>query len=50
VKTIDVPANNGGIVDWNLLTSYGQYVESGVYIYHVDSPMGTKVGKFAIIK
>lgn len=50
VATIDVPDGAGGIAAWDQVTDYGQFVESGVYIFHVDSPSGTKVGKFAIIR
>jgi hypothetical protein len=50
VKTIDIPAGTGGIVSWNQQTDFGQFAESGVYIFHVDAPTGTKIGKFAIIR
>ncbi len=50
VKTLDVTAGSGGVVTWDQATDYGQFVESGVYIFHVDSPTGTKVGKFAIVR
>lgn len=50
VKTIDVAETVGGIVTWNQITDFGQFVESGVYIFHVDSPVGTKIGKFAIVR
>ena len=50
VKTIN--HNDGsGIASWNQVTDYGQYVESGIYIYHVETPDGKKkIGKFAIIR
>ncbi len=35
---------------WNLVTRNNQEVESGIYIYQIDSDVGTKVGKFAIIR
>lgn len=50
VKTINIPDGTGGIVSWNQQTDYGQFAESGVYIFHVDSPIGKKIGKFAIIR
>jgi hypothetical protein len=50
VKTIDVPAGTGGIVSWNQQTDFGQFAESGIYVFHVDSPLGKKIGKFAIIR
>ncbi|MHB1048922.1 MAG: fibronectin type III domain-containing protein [Bacteroidota bacterium] len=50
VKVIDIPDGAGGIVSWNQQTDFGQFAESGIYIFHVDSPLGKKVGKFAIIR
>lgn len=50
VKTIPVSEARGGIVTWNQVTDFGQYVESGVYIFHVDSQYGNSTGKFAIIR
>ncbi len=50
VKTIDVSSSFGGIVGWNQQTDFGQFAESGVYIFHVDAPSGKKIGKFAIIR
>jgi hypothetical protein len=39
-----------GTADWNLLTSDQREVSSGVYLYHVDSPYGERLGRMAIIK
>ncbi len=40
----------GGSERWDLTTSDGLEVASGLYVYHVDAPgIGTKVGKFAIV-
>ncbi len=51
VKTIKVDEGTGAIVAWNQVTDFGQFVESGIYIFHVDAPgLGTKVGKFAIVR
>lgn len=50
VKTLPVPVGFGGIVAWDQLTDFGQFVESGIYIYHVESPLGTKIGKLAIVR
>ena len=50
VKTIVVDENRGGIVTWNQVTDFGQYVESGVYIFHVESQYGKSTGKFAIVR
>ncbi len=50
VKRLDVPENFGGIVAWDQSTDYGQFAKSGIYVYHIDSPVGTKIGKLAIIR
>ncbi len=35
---------------WNLITRNNQEMVSGIYLYHVESPVGTKIGKFAVIR
>ena len=40
----------GGDACWNLISRNDQIVVSGVYLYHVDSPVGETIGKFVIIK
>ncbi|MCK4546662.1 MAG: hypothetical protein KAW17_04385 [Candidatus Eisenbacteria sp.] len=35
---------------WNLITRNDQLMVSGIYLYHIESPVGTKVGKFAVIR
>lgn len=50
VKTIEVSEEAGAIADWDQVTDFGQFIESGIYIYHVDSPYGTKVDKFAVVR
>ena len=43
--------DGSGIAFWNQETASGQFVESGVYVYHVETPGGaTKVGKLAIVR
>ncbi len=39
-----------GTYVWNMLSSNGQGIAPGLYFYHVDSEVGTRVGKFAVIK
>jgi hypothetical protein len=39
-----------GNENWDLLTKNRQKVAAGIYIYHVDSPYGEKIGKFAVIR
>ncbi|MGE5402140.1 MAG: hypothetical protein ACM3S2_17210 [Ignavibacteriales bacterium] len=50
IKTIKVDEGFGAIASWNQATDYGQFVTSGIYVYHIDSPLGTKIGKFAIVR
>jgi hypothetical protein len=51
VKTLYVDAEEtGGDACWNLISRNNQIVVSGVYLYHIDSPVGEKIGKFVIVK
>ncbi|MGE5457390.1 MAG: hypothetical protein ACM3RX_03465, partial [Methanococcaceae archaeon] len=50
VKTLYAPEGTGAIVSWDQATDYGQFVTSGIYIYHLESPLGRKVGKLAIVR
>ncbi len=40
----------GGDACWNMISRNNQIIVSGVYLYHVDSPVGETIGKFVIIK
>lgn len=43
--------NGGGTENWNLRSRNNQFVASGVYFYHVETPEGkSKVGKFTVIQ
>lgn len=35
---------------WNQVTEYNQLIYTGVYLYVVESDMGSKVGKFVIVR
>ena len=35
---------------WNLVSRNNQEVVSGVYIYHIESPVGEKIGRFVVIR
>lgn len=49
VKTLQ--HNNGTSEEtWNQVTDFNQLVYTGVYIYHVQSEYGDKIGKFIIIR
>ncbi|MCK4408436.1 MAG: hypothetical protein KAW67_00010, partial [Candidatus Eisenbacteria sp.] len=43
-------ATEGGDACWNMISRNNQIIVSGVYLYHVDSPVGEQIGKFIIIK
>jgi len=45
-----VADQTGGDACWDLISKNDQIVTSGVYLYHVDSPVGETIGKFVIIK
>jgi hypothetical protein len=48
VKTIE--HNGAGTEAWDLQSSNAERVASGVYLFHVDSPYGQRIGRFAVIK
>lgn len=50
LAAINVPDGYGGLYPWLPMTDYGGFIESGVYVFHVESPKGTKIGKFAFIR
>ncbi len=45
----DSPVLDGN-ENWDLLTKNNQKIASGVYIYHVESTYGEKIGKFAVVR
>ena len=49
VRTIEHESGTGE-AEWNLLSSSGLQVASGIYLYHVESTYGDHIGRFAIIK
>ncbi len=49
VNTLEHNGTNGRY-EWNLLTSERRPVVSGIYFYHVNSKVGEKVGRFAVIR
>ncbi len=38
------------LVSWNLVSRNNQEIVSGVYLYHIESDVGEKVGRFVIIR
>lgn len=39
-----------GQAPWNLVSRNGQDVESGIYLFTVDSPLGRQTGRFVIVR
>ncbi|MBN2227498.1 MAG: hypothetical protein JW763_09050 [candidate division Zixibacteria bacterium] len=39
-----------GTADWDLRSESGLSIASGVYLYHVESSYGNRIGRFAVIK
>lgn len=51
VQTLRHPGSSDGFVAWNLRTKDNLDVAPGLYIFHADGgPLGTRIGKFAIVK
>jgi len=49
VQTIE-HTNSTGREEWNLLTSENRPIVSGIYFFHVESSLGEKVGRFAVVR
>ncbi len=49
IRTIE-HTDGTGATNWNMTSESGRGIASGVYLYHVDSEYGNKIGKFAVIK
>ena len=45
----DAPLDNGKVF-WDMRTKDNMNLAYGLYIFHVDSPVGSYIGKFAVIK
>jgi hypothetical protein len=43
-------SEGSGTLVWNMLSNNGQGIAPGLYYYNVESSVGTRVGKFAVIK
>lgn len=51
VKTLEHNSNvDNGQEPWNLVSKDGMDIAFGVYVFEVESSIGKKIGKFAIIK
>lgn len=49
VKTIE-HTNGTGTAFWDLRSFANQLIATGVYVYHIKSTAGEKVGKFAVVR
>jgi hypothetical protein len=51
VQVIDHDGSNGdGQAPWDLISRNGQDVESGIYLFTVESALGHQVGRFVVIR
>ncbi|HWN80515.1 MAG TPA: T9SS type A sorting domain-containing protein, partial [Candidatus Udaeobacter sp.] len=50
VETLTPLDQDGGTSYWDLISRNGQDVASGIYLYSVDSPAGSKIGKLVIVR
>jgi hypothetical protein len=51
VQVIDHDGSSGnGEAAWNLISRNGQDVQSGIYLFTVESSAGHQVGKFVLIR
>ena len=49
VKTLE-HTNGSGTEEWNLQSEDQRLIVSGLYIYHVESRYGDRLGRFAVVK
>ncbi|HET7226114.1 MAG TPA: hypothetical protein VFK69_10420 [Candidatus Eisenbacteria bacterium] len=51
VQSIEHDGSNGdGEAAWNLISRNGQDIESGIYLFTVDSSLGHQIGRFVVIR
>jgi hypothetical protein len=51
VRVLDHDGSSGdGQAPWNLISRNGQDIESGIYLFTVDSTAGHQVGRFVVIR
>lgn len=49
-ETLHDGRDGNGQARWNLISRNGQDVESGIYLFSVDSDLGHQVGRFVVIR
>jgi hypothetical protein len=49
IKTIN-HIDGTGTAEWNLLSKSGLGIAPGIYLYHIESEYGNRLGRFAVIK
>jgi hypothetical protein len=51
VAVLDHDGSRGdGQAAWDLVSRSGQDIESGIYLFTVDSPLGRQIGRFVVIR
>ncbi len=50
VETLTPDTQDGGSNYWDMISRNGQNVVSGIYLYSVESPMGSTVGKVVVVR
>jgi hypothetical protein len=50
VEELTPDTQDGGSNYWDLISRNGQDIVSGIYLYSVESPTGSTVGKFVVVR
>jgi hypothetical protein len=50
VETLLPSEQNGGTTYWDLISRNGQDIVSGIYLYSVESPSGSTIGKLVVVR
>jgi hypothetical protein len=50
VETLLPSEQDGGTTYWDLISRNGQDIVSGIYLYSVESPSGSTVGKLVVVR
>ena len=50
VETLTPDDQAGGTSYWDLISRNGQDIVSGIYLYSVESPACSQIGKFVVVR
>jgi hypothetical protein len=50
VEILTPESQEGGTSYWDLISRNGQDVVSGIYLYSVESPSGSTIGKMVVVR